>query len=249
MSRDASIRGSIFANRPALRQSSEGRKKTYVEWEQRRRKAADEYAADPAPLAELLAELRSCLHYFDRHIEVRIEEQERERATDGRDAENRIVRAFRIGLARQNLAEGPTRGALEENIAEWMCRRWPGIPREHVQYVINAAIEAGWVKERQSGSDRTFHLLRKPAGESAAPADSSGIETGDQSGSVRSGLAAREGPFTTEECANRFNCSENTWRNWAKGKGCPPGLFIDPFGRGKWYFRNDAQSSTTKHNQ
>jgi hypothetical protein len=49
------------------------------------------------------------------------------------------------------------------------------------------------------------------------------------------------GPLTTERCADAFKISENQWRNWAKGKACPKGLMIRNAGRGRWFYRNDAQ--------
>ncbi|MHC4063640.1 MAG: hypothetical protein ACYSUI_03950 [Planctomycetota bacterium] len=50
------------------------------------------------------------------------------------------------------------------------------------------------------------------------------------------------GPVTTEDCADAFNVSANTWRNWANGRACPKGLEIRNAGRGRWYHRQAAHS-------
>lgn len=62
------------------------------------------------------------------------------------------------------------------------------------------------------------------------------------------GSVNMEGPYSTKECAEEFNISEGTWRNWAKGRNCPKGLTISNLARGRWNYRNEAQFPTTKHN-
>ena len=49
-----------------------------------------------------------------------------------------------------------------------------------------------------------------------------------------------QGPISTKEGAERFEVSEETFRNWAKGKCCPSGVEIKDAGtRGRWYVRQN----------
>ncbi len=113
---------------------------------ERARRSRNEYTANPPAMSELLRALRTCLDYYQRPLEDRLEEQEKG-----------IDRALVINLTRDGHAPGPTRGARFEDVRQGLRRTWPGIPEAHVRNLLQDAESTGVAEKKGTGANATWH--------------------------------------------------------------------------------------------